>query len=116
MTFFERPIRRPQQLWVWQLNFQLHLWAGIILAVYLVVIGVTGSMLVFRPELEALSGFKPWHKIRAREPFASITTVAAKVEAAYPRFQIISIAAPDETDPTFVTILQGHGCQQPRHR
>jgi uncharacterized iron-regulated membrane protein len=109
MTFFERLIRRPQQLWVRQLNFQLHLWAGIILAAYLVVIGLTGSMLVFRPELEALSGLKPWHTIRAREPFASITTVAAKVQAAYPRFQIISIAAPDETDPTFVTILQGRG-------
>jgi uncharacterized iron-regulated membrane protein len=51
MTFFERLARRPQQLWVRQFNFQLHLWAGIILAAYLIVIGVTGSILVFQPEL-----------------------------------------------------------------
>ena len=51
MGFFQRLLRRPQQLWVRQANFQVHLWAGIILAIYLVLIGVTGSIVVFRPEL-----------------------------------------------------------------
>jgi uncharacterized iron-regulated membrane protein len=107
MTFFERLARRPQQLWVRQLNFQVHQWAGIILALYLVIIGVTGSILVFRTELEDLSGLNPWHNRQAREPFADVRTVVEKLQAAYPHFRMISIASPSQTNPTFVTILQG---------
>ena len=47
-----------------RLNFQVHLWVGIILTLYMIVIGVTGSILVFRPELERLFGLKPWQQIR----------------------------------------------------
>jgi uncharacterized iron-regulated membrane protein len=109
MTFFQRLARRPQQLWVRQLNFQLHLWAGIIVAAYLVLIGVTGSILVFRPELEGISGLNPWHTRQAKEPFADMATVVANVHAAYPRFRIVSITSPSQTDPTFATTLQGRG-------
>jgi uncharacterized iron-regulated membrane protein len=109
MSFFQRLARQPRQLWVRQLNFQLHLWTGIILGVYLIVIGISGSILVFRAELEALSGLNPWHSRQAKEPFAEIGAVAAKLEAAYPHFRIVTISAPNETDPTFVAILQGRG-------
>jgi uncharacterized iron-regulated membrane protein len=109
MNFFQRLVRRPQQLWVRQLNFQLHLWAGIILAVYLVVIGITGSILVFQTELEALSGLKPWHSLQTNQPFAGIAAVVADIHAAYPRFHIVSVATPTEADPTFVAILEGRG-------
>jgi uncharacterized iron-regulated membrane protein len=109
MTFFERLARRPQQLWVRQFNFQLHLWAGIILAAYLIVIGVTGSILVFQPELERTSASHPWHDTPAKEPFADIATVAAKLRAAYPHFQVVSITAPSQSDLIFVSNLQGRG-------
>ena len=36
------------------MNFQIHLWIGLILIVYLIMISVTGSILVFREELEGL--------------------------------------------------------------
>jgi len=107
MSFFHRLVHRPQQLWVRQFNFQLHLWAGIILAVYLVIIGVTGSILVFQPELEAISGSSPWHDRLSKEPFADLPTVVARVRSAYPNFRIVSIAAPSPSDPAYVTILQG---------
>ena len=109
MTFFERLAGRPQQLWVRQLNFQLHLWAGIILGAYLIVIGVTGSILVFQPELERTSGLRPWHDRLAKKPFADIATVVAKLRAAYPHFQVVSITAPSQADLIFVAILQGRG-------
>ena len=62
MGFFQRYFHRPQQLAVRRLNFQVHLWVGIILTLYMIVIGVTGSILVFRPELERLCGLKPWQR------------------------------------------------------
>jgi uncharacterized iron-regulated membrane protein len=109
MGFIQRYVRRPQQLALRRLNFQVHLWAGIIFTLYLVVIGVTGSILVFRVELERLCGLKPWQDIRVDGPIADITSVIEKLRAAYPRSHIVSVDAPSETDATFVSILEGPG-------
>jgi len=106
VSFFQRYIHRPQQLAVRRLNFQIHLWVGIILTLYMIVIGVTGSILVFRPELERLCGLKPWQNIRVREPLADIATVVENLKAAYPRSHIVSVDAPTEDDATFVAILE----------
>src|SRR6516165_1492651 len=103
MTFFHRLTHRPQQLWVRQLNFQIHLWAGVLLAIYLLVIGFTGAILVFEQELQRISGLDPWYNSPAQEPFADLVTVVAKIRAAYPHFRIVSIARPNQADPTFVT-------------
>jgi uncharacterized iron-regulated membrane protein len=105
--FFQRYLRRPQQLAVRRLNFQVHLWAGIILTLYLIVIGVTGSILVFRAEVEQLCGLKPWPRIQAKEPFADLATVVENLRATYPRYRVVSVNAPTENDATFVAILQG---------
>ena len=75
----------------------------------MILIGVTGSILVFRAELEALSGMKPWHHLRAVEPFAEIPAVLANLTEAYPGARIISISVPSESDPTFVAVVQGGG-------
>jgi uncharacterized iron-regulated membrane protein len=99
-------IHRPQRLWVRQLNFQIHLWVGIILSLYMIMIGVTGAILVFRAELETLSGLKPWHSLKATKPFADLTTVIDKVKTAYPKGQIISVFTPTEDEPTFVAVVQ----------
>jgi uncharacterized iron-regulated membrane protein len=88
-----------------QAVLQVHRWTGIILGAYLMTIGVTGSILVFRQELER----SPWQTTKAKEPFADIAAVAGKLHAAYPRFRIVSIALPNQSDPTFVAILQGRG-------
>jgi uncharacterized iron-regulated membrane protein len=46
-------IERPQRIWLRRALFQIHLWTGIALGLYLIAICVTGSALVFRWELEA---------------------------------------------------------------
>jgi uncharacterized iron-regulated membrane protein len=75
----------------------------------MIVIGVTGSLLVFRPELESLCGLRPWQRIWAREPVADIVTVVENLRAAYPRGHIVSVMTPSETDATFVAIVEGRG-------
>jgi uncharacterized iron-regulated membrane protein len=109
MNWLQRYFRRPQQLLARRLNFQLHLWAGIILTLYWIVIGVTGSILVFRPELQRICGLKPWQNIQVRQPFADIRTVVENLRAAYPRGHIVSVMAPTDNDATFVAVLQGRG-------
>jgi uncharacterized iron-regulated membrane protein len=75
----------------------------------MVVIGITGSILVFRPELERLGGLKPWQNIRTKESLADIATVVENLRAAYPNTHIVSVTAPSENDATFVAVLQGRG-------
>ena len=107
MGFLKRYFHRPQKLAVRRLNFQVHLWVGIILTLYLVAIGFTGSILVFRPELERLCGLKPWQGIQVKVPVADITTVVENLTEAYPRLHIVSVDAPTEEDATFVAVLEG---------
>jgi uncharacterized iron-regulated membrane protein len=109
LTFFQYYFHRPQQVPIRRLNFQVHLWAGIILTLYMIVIGLTGSILVFRPELERLCGLKPFQRIQPREPVADIATVVDNLKTAYPRLRIVSVDAPSENDATFVAVLEGRG-------
>lgn len=45
-------VRMPQRSRLRQAIFQVHLWVGLVLAVYAVAIGATGSLLVFADEIE----------------------------------------------------------------
>jgi uncharacterized iron-regulated membrane protein len=46
--------RRPQGLWARRALFQIHLWSGIGTGIYMAVISLTGSLLVFRIELHRM--------------------------------------------------------------
>jgi uncharacterized iron-regulated membrane protein len=109
LSFFRQFVRRPQRVWARRVNFQIHLWVGLILSLYMIVIGLTGSILVFRAELETVTGLKPWHGLPAVEPFADISAVIDNVTRAYKGARIISVLVPTETDPTFVALVQSGG-------
>ncbi len=51
MNFWGRWTRRPQSVWLRKALFQVHLWTGIALGLYVFVISVSGSAIVFRNEL-----------------------------------------------------------------
>lgn len=50
-SLLRRMIERPQQVLLREAFFQVHLWAGVLLALYVIAIGVSGSILVFKEEL-----------------------------------------------------------------
>jgi uncharacterized iron-regulated membrane protein len=51
MNAWEKWKRRPQSVWLRRAIFQIHLWTGIGLGLYILLMSVTGSALVFRREL-----------------------------------------------------------------
>src|ERR1700677_1137584 len=51
LTVWQRWVRQPQKIWLRRALFQVHLWSGIALALYLLLMSVTGSVLVYRNEL-----------------------------------------------------------------
>src|SRR5580704_4383187 len=107
MNFLRRFFQHPQQLWLRRVNFQVHLWIGIVLASYLIVIGVSGSILVLRIELGALTGANPWESRKPPEPRVDIAAVVRKLTARYPQFRIVSVLAPGKTEPNYVARLLG---------
>ena len=50
-TFWQRWMRQPQNVWLRRAFFQIHLWSGIALGLYITAISVSGSAIVFRNEL-----------------------------------------------------------------
>jgi uncharacterized iron-regulated membrane protein len=50
-TAWQRWVRQPRTVWLRRTLFQVHLWSGIGLGVYIFFISVTGSVLVYRNEL-----------------------------------------------------------------
>jgi uncharacterized iron-regulated membrane protein len=51
MTYWQRWLRRPQTVWLRKATFQIHLWSGIGLGLYVLLVSLTGSILVYRNEL-----------------------------------------------------------------
>jgi uncharacterized iron-regulated membrane protein len=51
MAFFQQWLRQPQSTWLRKALFQIHLWGGLILGLYIVAVCVSGSAIVFRNEV-----------------------------------------------------------------
>jgi uncharacterized iron-regulated membrane protein len=51
LTVWERWVRQPQKIWLRRALFQAHLWSGIALGLYILMMSVTGSVLVYSNEL-----------------------------------------------------------------
>lgn len=50
-TLWQRWLRQPQRIWLRRALFQVHLWSGIAIGLYILFISVTGSVLVYSNEL-----------------------------------------------------------------
>jgi uncharacterized iron-regulated membrane protein len=51
MAAWQRWLQHPERLWVHKVSFQIHLWVGAVIGLYVVLMSVTGSVIVYRNEL-----------------------------------------------------------------
>ena len=59
MSFVRDWLRRPQNTWLRRALFQIHLWTGIGVGLYVLAISVSGSAIVFRNEIYGAYSPKP---------------------------------------------------------
>jgi uncharacterized iron-regulated membrane protein len=52
MSVLNRFFQQPQRVWLRRALFQIHLWTGLALGLYVVMLSITGSALVYRAELD----------------------------------------------------------------
>lgn len=105
-SLWRRIVERPQQVWLRKAFFQIHLWAGIIVGLYVIAIGISGSILVFKEEL-----FPRPHvdvgsvDTRACTP-EKLEAVVNNVLRAYPDKEAFLTACPSDFNPLFVTTVR----------
>jgi uncharacterized iron-regulated membrane protein len=56
LKLWQRWLRRPQGVWLRRALFQIHLWTGIGTGLYVLLISITGSAIVFRNEIYQSAG------------------------------------------------------------
>lgn len=96
-------LRRPQQMWWRKAMFQVHLWMGIALCLYMLVIGVTGSILVFESEIEHAAYPKLWRASGSisKNEAVDFPAVIDTVTHAYPGYRITAAYVPDRPGDNF---------------
>jgi len=107
MTYWQRWILQPQTAWLRKATFQLHLWSGIGIGLYVLLISVTGSVLVYRNEL---------YRAATRDPIVvtgqgvRLTDEQLKGAAtrAYPGYTVLTLSRAQNPDQAVSISLLGH--------
>jgi uncharacterized iron-regulated membrane protein len=109
MSFFHKLIHQPRKLWLRRALFQIHLWAGVLLSVYIIVIAATGSILVFRSELTRVLLPKTLNPY-APDRVAPLAKVLDRFRTAYPGAALENIQLPSPAAPIFLLFAtDNHG-------
>ena len=101
-------MRQPQTLWLRKALFQVHLWSGVSVGLYIVLISVTGSVLVYRNELYRAATPQPV-TVRPSGTRLSEDELKAAAARAYPGYAAIYISS--ESNPNeavTITIKRGN--------
>jgi uncharacterized iron-regulated membrane protein len=83
-------VRQPQRVWLRRAAFQIHLWSGIAIGIYIVVLSVTGSVLVYRRELDVMFA-SPRPTFDAKAHRLSKDELQAAATRAYPGYAVTRI-------------------------
>jgi len=106
MTFWQRWIWQPQTAWLRKATFQLHLWSGIGLGLYVLLISVTGSVLVYRNELYRAATPDPV-VVRASDARLTDEQLKGTAARAYPGYTVVRITRALDPDQAVGIILKG---------
>jgi uncharacterized iron-regulated membrane protein len=102
MPFLSDLLKHPRRLMLRRALFQVHLWLGIFLSVYVALIGLSGSALVFEDELRAHSTrdlhADPTH-------LAGAPQILRAAQKAYPGETLTYLAWPSSDTPAYTLYL-----------
>jgi uncharacterized iron-regulated membrane protein len=105
MTYWQRWVLQPQTTWLRKATFQLHLWSGIGIGLYVLLVSVTGSVVVYSNEIYRAATPDP---IIVTESGARLTDQQLKGAAtrAYPGYRVLIISRARNPDQAVSISLQ----------
>jgi uncharacterized iron-regulated membrane protein len=102
-------VHHPRRLWLRKAFFQVHLWSGVLFAVYLLLIAVSGSVLVYKDELTRWTLPRDLHPYRETE-VAAPETAMDRFAQAEPGGNISLLQVPSPVLPVYLLEgKDGHG-------
>ncbi len=113
MSIFQRWLQQPQGLLVRKALFQVHLWSGLVVGLYVLVISLSGSVLVYRNELYTAFSPQPVIVQGVGNPLAA-DDLRGAARRAYSGYEISNVQA-GETPNHAVEITLTRG-EQTRRR
>ena len=93
MSFARGLATNPQQTPLRRALFQVHLCAGVALALYLLVVGGTGAVLMFRPEMQT-AAYPTFFEVERTGDIAPPGVIISAFETAYPDATLVGIDYP----------------------
>jgi uncharacterized iron-regulated membrane protein len=113
VTMWQRWVRQPQGLWMRKAIFQIHLWTGIGVGLYILVISVTGSILVYSGDLYRWATPPPLVIVPAGSPLSDEQLKEA-ARRAYPGYQVTRIVRFSSAKAATEVSLAGDGAEKRR--
>lgn len=106
MNLWRRWVRQPQGVWLRKALFQVHLWTGVGVGLYIVAVTASGSALVYKAKLNAW--FTPTTVVAVSGPLESEAELRAAAVRKFPLFRVGTIEMPRRPDrPAVVTLVSG---------
>lgn len=96
-------LERPQNLWLRKAVFQIHFWTGIIAAIYIAAVSVSGSALVFRGEIA-----KRIHRtvrIQTGGTMLSPEEVERRAQRVYRSSDVLAVVVPRKAGQPYTVVL-----------
>jgi uncharacterized iron-regulated membrane protein len=105
-TVWQRWMRQPQTTWLRRALFQVHMWTGVAVGLYIVVVTVSGSLLVFKAGVNAL--FVPATIVPVSGPRMTEEQLREAIGGRYQQFTVAEIEMPSRADRAAeVTLVSG---------
>jgi uncharacterized iron-regulated membrane protein len=112
LTVWQRWVRQPQKIWLRRALFQVHLWSGIAVGLYVFMISVTGSVLVFSNELFRAATPAPIIS-KSSDPRLSDIQLTQAATRQYPGYRVVKIGrALDPDEAVDVWLRRGNDIQR----
>ena len=95
-------LHHPHKLWLRKTLFQVHLWAGVLLSLYMIIIGLSGAILVFQDEIRLASLS---HTPLDRARIAPMSAVIEQARHRFPAQHVTFVGNPQPDAPWWTICL-----------
>ncbi len=113
LNVWQRWVQQPQNLWVRKALFQVHLWSGVGIGLYVLMISITGSVLVYANELYRAATPKPIFST-ASGPRLTDDQLKDAALRAYPGYQVENLGRARNPDQAVDISLRRGGQEKKR--
>src|SRR6516162_494308 len=110
---WQRWVSQPQTVWLRKAIFQVHMWSGIGLGLYVLVVSVTGSIVVYSNELY-FAATRPPVALTPSGPRLTDEELKTAAARAYPGYSVIGIGGGQKPDQAVSLTLSGGGVRKDR--